>query len=237
MADDTQLKSQAGVETEAPLGSTGLPEFVPPPQDPSQTDANDATIDLDLPRLVSDYSGLLYRYAFRLTGRQADAEDLTQQTFLIAHQKLHQVRDGAAARGWLFAVLRHVYLRARQKSQVERLATTSLNVELLPEDVDDHPAIDREHIQGAIDALPDAYKLVLLSYYFEDLSYREIAERFELPVGTVMSRLSRAKDHLRVKLLGSLGDNRPCVLGATGNSRSAISRTEKTPTLEGGREF
>ena len=63
--------------------------------------------------------------------------------------------------------------------------------------------IDREQLQAAINELPDEFKLVLLSFYFEDCSYREIAARFDLPAGTVMSRLSRAKNHLRARLFGS----------------------------------
>jgi RNA polymerase sigma-70 factor, ECF subfamily len=160
-----------------------------------------AAIDLDLPRLVADHADVLYRYAFRLTGSVADAEDLTQQTFLIAHQKLSQVRDPSGARGWLFAVLRRVYLRSHRKTRQVPLAGTNLDIEAVPDEIIDELIIDREALQTAIDELPDPYKLVLMSYYFEDLSYREIAERFELPVGTVMSRLSRAKSHLRSRLV------------------------------------
>jgi RNA polymerase sigma-70 factor (ECF subfamily) len=159
-----------------------------------------APIDLDLPRLVADHAEVLYRYAFRLTGSVADAEDLTQQTFLIAHQKLSQVREPAGARGWLFAVLRRVYLKSQRKSRRLPLAGFSFEIESVPDEIVDQLVVDREVLQAAIDELPDPYKLVLMSYYFEDLSYREIADRFELPVGTVMSRLSRAKSHLRSRL-------------------------------------
>lgn len=164
-----------------------------------------APIDLDLPRLVSEYSGLLYRYAFRLSGNQVDAEDLTQQTFLIAHQKLHQIRDAAAASGWLLAVMRHAYLRGERRNRVEKISSSSFNVESLADGAAPEPDLDREELQNAINSLPDPYKLVVLSYYFEQLSYREIAERFDLPVGTVMSRLSRAKDQLRSRLLSGKG--------------------------------
>jgi len=154
-----------------------------------------------LPALVAAHADILYRYAYRLTGSTADAEDLTQQTFLIAHQKLGQVRDAECVRGWLLTVLRRVYFKAERRSRPERLLQVALDIDNIPQDVVDHWEIDRELLQVAINELPDAYKLVVLSYYFEDLSYREIAERFQLPVGTVMSRLSRAKDHLRTRLL------------------------------------
>jgi RNA polymerase sigma-70 factor (ECF subfamily) len=154
----------------------------------------------DLPTLVAAHADVLYRYAYRLTGSAADAEDLAQQTFLIAHQKLSQLRDAGCVRGWLLAVLRRAYLKLQKRARPEQFTFTTLDIDSLPQEAVDHWEIDREQLQAAIDELPDAYKLVVLSYYFEDLSYREIAERFELPVGTVMSRLSRAKDHLRARL-------------------------------------
>ena len=150
-------------------------------------------IDLDLPRLVADHADVLYRYAYRLTGSTSDAEDLTQQTFLIAHQKLSQVRNAQSARGWLFAVLRHAFLKSERQTQRLPLSSAGLDIESIPDEIIESLSVDRELLQTAIDELAEPYRLVLLSFYFEELSYREIAERFDLPVGTVMSRLSRPK--------------------------------------------
>ena len=61
-------------------------------------------------------------------------------------------------------------------------------------------SIDREELAAALDELPDEFRLVLLMFYFEDLSYQKIAEQLDIPIGTVMSRLSRAKEHLRRRL-------------------------------------
>ncbi len=160
-----------------------------------------APIDLDLPRLVADHADVLYRYAYRLTGSAADAEDLTQQTFLIAHQKLLQLRAAAGARGWLFTVLRNAYLKSQKNGRRLPLAHGAFDIENVPDEVVDTLVVDRDLLQSALNELPDAYKLVVLCFYFEELSYREIAERLELPVGTVMSRLSRAKNLLRTRLL------------------------------------
>jgi len=158
-------------------------------------------IDLDLPRLVADHAEELYRYAYRLTGSVADAEDLTQQTFLTAHEKLSQLRDPAGARGWLFTVLRHASLRSQKIHRRLPLAGGSFDIESVPDEVIDSFSVDRDLLQAALNELPEAYKLVVLAFYFEDLSYREIAERLDLPVGTVMSRLSRGKNLLRSRLL------------------------------------
>src|SRR6186713_2744485 len=70
---------------------------------------------VDIAGLISAHHASLYRYAYRLTGVAADAEDLSQQTFLIAQQKLHQLREAERAAGWLFAILRSCYLKWRRK--------------------------------------------------------------------------------------------------------------------------
>ena len=72
-----------------------------------------------------------------------------------------------------------------------------LDVNSVPETVPREDEIDREKLQKVLDELPPNYRLVLTMFYFEDCSYREIAEQLDLPMGTVMSRLARAKGHLR----------------------------------------
>ena len=71
----------------------------------------------DIHTLIAEHSAALYAYAFRLTGRAAEAEDLTQQTFLIAHQKSEQIREAGKARGWLFRVLRNAFLKSIRKPE------------------------------------------------------------------------------------------------------------------------
>jgi RNA polymerase sigma-70 factor (ECF subfamily) len=175
-------------------------------QPPSQTTpswANAAvppdTAPPDIDNLVAQHSAVLYRYAYRLTGAAADAEDLTQQVFLTALQKLDQLREPAAARAWLFAVLRRAYLRQVRKFKLQTAA--NLDVDLLAIDLPDELLFDSADLQKAIDELPDDFKLVLVGFYFEQCSYKELAQRLELPIGTVMSRLSRAKAFLRTRLL------------------------------------
>lgn len=187
MIDETSAAGCGGPDDG--LAATQLPASEPP------------LIDLDLPRLVADHAETLFRYAYRLTGSAVDAEDLTQQTFLIAHEKLSQLRESASARSWLFAVLRNAYLKSREKRSRLPLAAGSFDIESVPDDIIDNLQIDRELLQAALNELPDPFKLVVLCFYFEELSYREIAERLELPVGTVMSRLSRAKNLLRSRLV------------------------------------
>lgn len=168
--------------------------------------------EFGLVQLVAEHHEALYRYAYRLTGSPADAEDLTQQVFLVASQKLDQVRSAECIRSWLYAVLRNGYLRGKRRPIPLAASSLAIDLERLPEQVllDE---IDREQLQQAIDELPDEFKLVVLMFYFEDCSYREIAARLELPIGTVMSRLSRAKGHLRRRLL-SADEARPMAIAA-----------------------
>lgn len=198
MADQTSARSDGGAEQPGVAAGNGH-------RDAALSAASGACdgrpIDLDLPRLVADHAEELYRYAYRLTGSVADAEDLTQQTFMTAHEKLSQLRDAAGVRGWLFTVLRHACLRSQKIHRRLPLAGGSFDIETLPDEVVDSLVVDQEALQAAIDDLPEAFKLVVLAFYFEDLSYREIAERLDLPVGTVMSRLSRGKNLLRSRLL------------------------------------
>jgi RNA polymerase sigma-70 factor (ECF subfamily) len=167
----------------------------------AQQPADGSAAPPDMACLVAEHADALFRYAFRLTGAAADGEDLTQQTFLIAQRKIDQLRDACNTRAWLMTVMRRAYCRLQIKNRTEREKTVPLDVDNLPaDDVSDRWEIDRELLQTAIDELPDEFKFVLLSFYFENRSYREIAAEFELPLGTVMSRLARAKSHLRTRL-------------------------------------
>ena len=152
--------------------------------------------------LIAAHHGSLYRYAFRLSGRVQDAEDLTQQTFLLAQRKLHQLRDASKALSWLYAVLRSCYLKSLRKRTEVAAAGLELDIDAIPETIP-MDEIDREHLQNTLDDLPEDFRVVLVMFYFEDCSYKEIAESLEIKIGTVMSRLSRAKARLRRGLLST----------------------------------
>jgi RNA polymerase sigma-70 factor, ECF subfamily len=151
--------------------------------------------------LVTEYHEVLYRYAYRLAGTQPDAEDLVQQTFLMAQQRIHQLRDPQRARQWLFTVLRNVFLKSCRRSPPKDATSLELTPEHWPEEgSDEEPELDIEQLQQALRELPDESRLILVMFYFEQASYKEIAERLELKIGTVMSRLARAKEKLRRRL-------------------------------------
>ena len=155
---------------------------------------------LQIQQLVSDHYQAVYRYAFRLSGSAADAEDLTQQAFLIAQKKLHQVREVEKVDRWLFVVLRSCFLKSRRRQRPTSAASVELDVNEIPAQTS-AVDIDQERLQAAIDELPDGFRLVVLMFYFEQLSYKEIAAALDVSMGTVMSRLSRAKGRIRQRLL------------------------------------
>src|SRR5579862_4776996 len=79
--------------------------------------------------LVDEHLSAVYRYAYRLTGTVQDAEDLTQQVFLLAQQRLGQLREAERARGWLFAILRNSFLKLTQRTQPVPAASLGLNLD------------------------------------------------------------------------------------------------------------
>jgi RNA polymerase sigma-70 factor (ECF subfamily) len=152
-------------------------------------------------RLVEDHYASLYRYAYRLTGSASDAEDLTQEAFCKAQSKREQLREAGAAKSWLFSILRNAYLhRARSERRHLSLDDVGEVPEPLPENL---PAIEPGRLQEALSELPEVFRTPVILYYFEEFSYREIAEQMELPLGTVMSRLARAKAYLRGRLVAA----------------------------------
>ena len=155
--------------------------------------------ELDIAQLVQAHHAAVYRYAYRLAGSVADAEDLTQQTFLIAQQKLTQIREPGKADRWLFAVLRSCFLKNRRRRKPSSASNLDIEIEEVAERARED-SVDRELLAHALKDLPDAYRIVLVMFYFEDLSYKEIAGQLSVPIGTVMSRLARAKSRLRQRL-------------------------------------
>src|SRR5487761_179870 len=155
---------------------------------------------VDIAQLVADHHAAVFRYAYRLTGAMCDAEDLTQQTFLAAHLNFDQLREPEHGQGWLFAILRSCYLRLCRQRRPIAAANLELDLNTIPAKQPEELAVDADELQRAIDELPDEFKLVVLLFYFEGCSYREIAEKLSVPTGTVMSRLSRAKARLRGRL-------------------------------------
>lgn len=172
------------------------------PDPSSQSSGEQVPSGIVVARLVAEHHQAVYRMAWRLTGSVPDAEDLTQQVFLAVQAHPERVAEVVHPRAWLLTILRNAYLKSLRKKVPVPATALEVDVEDLPAVATDDPAIDAERLQAALNDLPAEFKLVLLLFYFEDCTYQEIAQRLEIPLGTVMSRLSRAKGHLRARLNG-----------------------------------
>ena len=146
----------------------------------------------------------LYNFAQWLTQDRHEAEDLVQETYAKALKGFSSFQQGTNFRAWMYRILRNTFLTSRTGLQ----ATTTVPLDLdgdpdgLPATQDTPESIllqlsDRQLVQRALDRLPVAYREVLLLCEFEEMSYQDISSTLAIPMGTVMSRLSRARRALR----------------------------------------
>jgi len=155
-----------------------------------------------LEKLVDEHYQFLYRYAYRLSGSVHEAEDLTQETYCTAQLKLDRLIEVASSRAWLCRILRNHYLaRARRPTVVPAGLLDGVQLPAESADRFEEWEIDQEKLQEALMMLPEPYRSTIVLHYMGEMSYREIAELLDTPIGTVMSRLSRAKRFLRAMLM------------------------------------
>ena len=153
---------------------------------------------------VRQYHRLLYGIAYWWTGSRSDAEELTQEAFFQAYRSRSGLRDLEAVKGWLVRILRHCYVQMKRKSRHrEEIALDGMREDFgeLNRLNPDRPDLDQAlALHQSLESLDERHRLPVVLFYFQDLSYREIAEALELPIGTVMSRLSRAREMLHERL-------------------------------------
>lgn len=157
---------------------------------------------LDFRKLVDEYYTPLYRFGYSLAKNEHEAADLTQQTFAIYAEKGSSVRDVSKIKSWLFTTLYREFLRQRRKSQ--NMATHEpeiLEAEAPLVDPAVATTLDGNSAVAALQKIDETYRAPLTLFYIKDLSYKEIAEILGIPIGTVMSRLSRGKSQLKKVLL------------------------------------
>jgi RNA polymerase sigma-70 factor, ECF subfamily len=140
----------------------------------------------------------LWRFALRLAANRHDAEDLVQRACVRALERRHQFQPGTSALSWVFSIVHSVWLNEVRARQIRKHANMRWSEELsdtLAESSVQNPELDALHRQiiAAVEGLPDAQRAVMLLVAIEGWSYREAAETLEIPIGTVMSRLARAR--------------------------------------------
>jgi RNA polymerase sigma-70 factor, ECF subfamily len=164
--------------------------------------------------LVLPHLDTLHYAALRLTKDQSNAEDLIQETFLRAFRAIHQLTQDESCRAWLMKIMMNIWLNQRQKHSREAAALDVDELDLSPDDAatwshqslpeaPEHAASRRqfcEDLDQALQRLPEAFRIVVMLADVEGMSYKEVAEILQCPIGTVMSRLYRARQFLRKAL-------------------------------------
>jgi RNA polymerase sigma-70 factor (ECF subfamily) len=174
-------------------------------------------------QIVSQYYEPLYRFALSLTRAEADARDLTQQTFYIWAVKGHQQRDDSKAKCWLFTTLRRKCLSVRKKCS--HLAASELNDEefdlaaVSPEVVN---SLEAERLIELLDQIKEPYRSAITLFYMEEYSCKEMAAILEVPLGTVQSRISRGIGQLQRLILMDADSAERCSEITRGNTDSPV---------------
>lgn len=160
--------------------------------------------------LVSKHERRAYQYAYRLTTSQDEAMDIVAEAFVRVYNAIQNFRGQSAFTTWLYRIITNCYLDMKKKDKSKHtvsidagLDSTGAEIERQIQDPNASPDVTAEKnerervIQIALKKLPDYQQAMLLMYHVEMLSYEEIAESLDLPLGTVKSRLNRARISLR----------------------------------------
>lgn len=157
--------------------------------------------DLEFESVVDRFYADVYRFALSLVKGSSDASDLTQETFLKFAQKRGQIRDVSKVKSWLMTtVFREFNAGRRHAARFPEETLDDSEIELPSMDERVTESMDGRTVIELLAALDEAFRAPLALFYLEDYSYQEIAEILEVPIGTVMSRLSRGKAQLKALL-------------------------------------
>ncbi|PJJ56709.1 RNA polymerase sigma-70 factor (ECF subfamily) [Mumia flava] len=155
--------------------------------------------------IVEQHSARVYRLAYRLTGNQQDAEDLTQEVFIRVFRSLDSFQPGSFE-GWIHRITTNLFLdRVRRKSKLrfhpfaEGAEERLVSREISPERVWQDANLDAD-VEQALTALPEEFRVAVVLCDIEGLSYEEIADVLGVKIGTVRSRIHRGRKHLRAAL-------------------------------------
>jgi RNA polymerase sigma-70 factor, ECF subfamily len=176
--------------------------------DPASPGAGGSGEDRAFADEALSYIDALYGTALRLTRRPQDAEDLVQETYLKAFRASAQFQRGTNLKAWLFTILHNTFRNMRRhdvrnpvdvNSETVELAADQRGDEQTPEQLLSRATLDSD-LQEALDGLPDAFRQAVWLRDVEEFSYAEIARIVDVPIGTVMSRISRGRRMLFERL-------------------------------------
>ena len=162
----------------------------------------------ELPQLLPR----LWRFAFRLARNSADAEDLLQRTCVRALERRAQWQPGSVLLSWLFSIMHSIWLnelRALQRRREGSISDFDIEDTVFADSSSDpeHQMLCKQIVE-AVELLPEAQRTVMLLVAVEGFGYREAAEVLDIPIGTVMSRLARARATVGARFLATPGETR-----------------------------
>jgi RNA polymerase sigma factor (sigma-70 family) len=164
--------------------------------------------DVEFESLVERFYAPLYQFAFSLTRVEADACDLTQQTFTIWATKGHQLRDASKVKTWLFTTLHREFLDSRRRqSRFPHVELESNEAELPAISPTAVSRLDVAHVLTTLSRVDEVFQAPVALFYLQDHSYNEIAEILNVPLGTVKSRLARGISQLQHLLAQDIATN------------------------------
>jgi RNA polymerase sigma-70 factor, ECF subfamily len=168
----------------------------------------------DLPGMLPDMLPRLWAFALRLSGDQHDAEDLVQRACLRGLERAHQLQPDTAPLSWMYAIVHSTWINELRARSVRKRASFEWDddfLENLPDPVDKSPETQVMHgqIVDAIERLPEAQRVVMLLVAVEGFTYQQAADVLEVPAGTVMSRLSRARQSIGAMFSDTASRRRP----------------------------
>jgi len=161
-----------------------------------------AMASLNFEEIVNQFYPMLYRFALSLARNEADASDLTQQTFSVWATKGHLLRDNSKVKSWLFTTLYREFISNRRREMrwpKEELSTVEHELACAPVETVD--CLETGQVMDVLRSIDETFRAPLVLFYLQEHSYEEISSILEIPIGTVMSRLSRGKQKLQQALL------------------------------------
>jgi RNA polymerase sigma-70 factor (ECF subfamily) len=174
-------------------------------------------MSLDLRKLLAEYQDRVYNQAYRMLGNQEDAEEATQDVFLLIHRSGDEFRGESKVSTWIYRITANVCIDRLRRKQ---LPTSSLDREfepdgdtladVIPDDCPDPATLYedeqmKEFVRSEVRSLPPKWAMAVSMYHFEDLSYEEISEAMGIPKATVATYILRGRQRLASRLVESTG--------------------------------
>ena len=154
--------------------------------------------NVEFESLVARYYAPLYQFAFSLTRAEAEACDLTQQTFTVWATKGHQLRDASKVKTWLFTTLHREFLESRRRqTRFPHFDLEAAEAELPAVAPAAVSRLDAAQVLDSLAQVDEVFQAPVALFYLQDHSYNEIAEILDVPLGTVKSRLARGIGQLQ----------------------------------------